>query len=151
GIHFDGFERTNLDADLAAHANRDVDVETGGIELRFDDVVRLLVLALLDVNALGRTFLFTDLARHTPQAGVRISGVEDQERELPRGFLERNPFLGIFHRGETTFVCITADEIPGRLDHALKNSAAQHGTRDYMGESGGGNAECRMPPYPPLK
>src|SRR5439155_11507408 len=38
GVHFDGVERTDLDANLAAHANGDIDVEHRRVKLRFTQV-----------------------------------------------------------------------------------------------------------------
>ena len=63
-VHLDRLERTDLDANLAAHADRDVDVEYLWVKLRFAHVIGLSVLTLNDVNALRRTFLLANLARH---------------------------------------------------------------------------------------
>jgi hypothetical protein len=74
-VHLDRFERANLDTDLAAHANRDVDVEDGRIKLRLADVVRFLVFTLNNINALWRAFLLANLAGHTTQPRVWIIAV----------------------------------------------------------------------------
>src|SRR5215467_10283490 len=71
-VHLNRFERANLDADLAAHANRYVDIEHLRLELQLPDVIRLLGSVLDYVNALGWAFFLTDLTRHTPQAFLPI-------------------------------------------------------------------------------
>ena len=71
-VHLDRFEWANFDTNLAAHADRDIDVEGGRIKLRLAHVVGLLVLALNDVDALRRAFLLADLAGDTAQPGLRI-------------------------------------------------------------------------------
>ena len=81
-VHADGVEGADLDADLAAHADGDVDVEDGGIELHLADEVGLLVLALFDVDALRRAFFFADLAGDAAQAGFGVGAVVEQEREI---------------------------------------------------------------------
>src|SRR5215467_6021619 len=53
-VHLNRFERANLNADLAAHANGDVDVEDFWVKLRSAHVIGLLVFALDDVDALRR-------------------------------------------------------------------------------------------------
>ena len=55
------------------------------IELRLADVVRLLVLALLDVDALGRTFLLADLAGDAAHALHRVVSIKNEKWKLARG------------------------------------------------------------------
>ena len=74
-VHLNCFEQANLDADLAAHADRNIDVEHRGIKLRFAHVIGLLVFAFNDIDALRRAFLLTYFARHTAQTGFGIVGV----------------------------------------------------------------------------
>ena len=81
-VHLDGVEGADFNADLAAHADGDVDVEDGGVELGFADGVGLLVLALLDEDALGRAFLLADLAGDAAQSRLPVGAVVDQERKL---------------------------------------------------------------------
>ena len=81
-VHLDRLERTDLDANLAAHADRDVDVEHLRVKLRFAHVIGLLVVALDDVDALRRTFLLANLARHAAQSRLRIVAVVNQERKI---------------------------------------------------------------------
>ena len=50
GVHLDGFKGADLDADLAAHADRNIDVEARRIKLRLAQRIRLLVFGLLDVE-----------------------------------------------------------------------------------------------------
>ena len=75
-VHLDRLERTNLDANLAAHADRDIDVEHLRVKLRFAHVIGLSVVALNDVDALRRTFFLANLAGDAAQARVRIVVVE---------------------------------------------------------------------------
>ena len=76
-VHLDRFERANLDTDLAAHANRDVDVEHFRIELRLAHVIGLLVVTLNNIDALRRALLLADLAGDAAQAGFGIISVVD--------------------------------------------------------------------------
>src|SRR5579872_6737655 len=71
-VHLDGFEGANFNADLAAHAHRDVDIESCWINLQLARIVRLLVLALFDVDAFRRTFLLADLASYAAHACLPI-------------------------------------------------------------------------------
>jgi hypothetical protein len=100
GVHLDGVERADLDADLAAHADREIDVEHLRLKLEFAGMIRLLDDILDDVNALRRTFLLADLARHTAQPRRRVLSVIHQKRKIPRVRLRRQPFLGILHRDQ---------------------------------------------------
>src|SRR5205814_7807985 len=97
-VHLDGLERADLDANLAAHANRDVDIENVRVELRFANVIRLFVLALFDVNALWGTFLLASLAGHTTHPGARILAAENEERKIARSSLGRQTVFGILDR-----------------------------------------------------
>src|SRR5882672_6214289 len=126
-VHLDGLKGTDLDTNLAAHADGDVDIKNRRVELRFADVVGFLVLALLDVDALRRTFFFTNLAGDTAQAGVGIVPVKEEERELARGFRKREALLRILDGREPRLVGVAADEVSRRLDHALKDAGADHG------------------------
>ena len=126
-VHLDRLERANLHANLAAHADRNIDVERRRIKLRLADVIGFLVLALLDENALRRTFLLANLAGDTAQAGLRIGAVENEKRKLTRGFFQWDAFFGILDGRETRFVGITTDEIPRRLFQTLQDSGAEHG------------------------
>src|SRR5437773_9815490 len=82
-VHLDRLKWTDLNANLAAHADRNVDIEHLRVKLRFAHVIGLLVVALDDVDALRRTFLLANLACHTAQAGVRNVAVENEKREIP--------------------------------------------------------------------
>ena len=125
-VHLDGLERADLDANLAAHANRDVDIENLRVELRFADVIRLFVLALLDVNALWGTFLLANLARHTTHPGVRIMAVENEERKIARGFLGRQTFFRILDRRQPVCLDVTADKVPRRFRQPFNDAFTQH-------------------------
>ena len=81
GVHLDGLERTNFNANLAAHANRDIDVEARRIKLLFAHIIRLLVLAFVDVNALGWALLLADLAGHAAQSCFPVRCRRTPERE----------------------------------------------------------------------
>src|SRR5215467_5863931 len=96
-VHLDRLEWTDLDTNLAAHADRNVDVEHLRIKLWFAHVIGLFVLAFDDVNALRRTFLFADFARHAAQPSVRIVAVVNQEWKISVILRERNPLLRVLH------------------------------------------------------
>ena len=98
GVHLDGFKRADFNADLAAHADGNIDVEARGIKLRLAHVIRLLVLALLDVDALGRALFLADLAGHAAQAGLPVGAVVDQKGKDARVLGGGNPLLRILHR-----------------------------------------------------
>src|SRR5439155_7650012 len=110
-VHLNRFKRTNLDADLAAHANRDVDVEHLWIKLRFAHVIGLLVFAFNDINALRRTFLLAYLARHTAQPRVWIIAVIKQKRKITIIIRKRIALLGILHCDQAFLVEIASDKI----------------------------------------
>src|SRR5262249_42299517 len=82
-VHLDRLEWTLLETNLAAHADRDVDIELLRIKLRLAHVIGLFVLALDNVNALRRPFLLANFARHAAQARVPIVAVAARDREIP--------------------------------------------------------------------
>jgi|SRR6516162_9864269 len=125
-VHLDRLEWTYLDANLAAHADRDVDVENLRVKLRFAHVIGLLVVALNDVNALRRTFLLANLARHAAQPRVRIVAIVNQEWKVPIIFRKWTAFLRVLHRGQAFLLEITSRKIPKRYPHSLQNSRADH-------------------------
>src|SRR6266404_4077625 len=125
-VHFDRFERTNLDANLAAHTDRDIDVEYRRIKLRLAHVIGLLVFALNNIDALRRAFLLADLARHAAQTGFRIVAVVREERKVAIVLGQRNALLRILHRDQTILLEITSDEVPGRDRHSLEYARADH-------------------------
>src|SRR5438128_4592952 len=94
-IHLDRLEGADLNANLAAHANRDINVENGRVKLRLADVIGLFIFALCDVNALGRTFLLTNLASDAAQSGRGINAIKDQERKVAGVFLKRQALVGV--------------------------------------------------------
>ena len=124
-IHFDRLERANFDADLAAHANGDVDIENLWIELRFADVIRFLVLALDDVDALWRALLLANLAGHTAQSGLRIV-VVNQNRKIAIVLRQRSPLLRILHCDQALLVEITSDKVSRSNRHSLEYASANH-------------------------
>src|SRR6266702_1338036 len=79
-VHLNRLEWTDLDANLAAHADRDVDVEDLRVKLRFAHVIGLFVVALNDVDALWRTFFLANLARHAAQPRVLIFAIVKEKR-----------------------------------------------------------------------
>src|SRR5215469_762850 len=97
-VHLDRLKWTYLDANLAAHADRDVDVEHLRVKLRFAHVIGLFVLALDDVNALRWTFLLANFACHAAQTRVRIVAVVNEEWKISVILRKRNPLLGVLHR-----------------------------------------------------
>src|SRR5204863_4134970 len=125
-VHLNGFEWTHLDANLATHANRNVDVEHFRVELWFAHVIGFFVVALDDVNALRRTFFLANLARHTAQPGMRIVAVINQERKIAIIFGKRNSFLRILHRDKPVLLEITSDKIPRGDGHPLEYACANH-------------------------
>ena len=124
GVHFDGVERADFDANLAAHAYRKVDVENRGIQLRFADVIGLLVLALLDVDAFGRTFLFANLAGDAAQAFLPIIAVENEEGKLPHGLGQGLALFGILNGRQPFLGNIAPEKILGGDRHAFDDAFA---------------------------
>ena len=53
----------------------------------FDRIVVFSILALDDVEALGRAFFFANLARNASQPLGRVVPVKYQKRKIPRVFL----------------------------------------------------------------
>src|SRR4029077_7854137 len=125
-VHLDCLERTNLDANLAAHAHRDVDVENLRIKLRFAHVIGLFVVAFDDVDALRRTFFLANLAGDTAQARLGIVVVENQEREISVIFRKWTAFLRVLHRGQAILLEITSDKVPCGDGHSLEYACANH-------------------------
>src|SRR5882757_1007751 len=125
-VHLDRLEWTYLDADLAAHAHRDIDIEHLRIKLRFAHVIGLSVVALDDVNALGRTFFLANLAGDTAQARVGIVVVVNQDRKIPIIFRKRAALLRVLHRGQSFLLEITSDKVPRRDGHSLEYACANH-------------------------
>src|SRR4029077_17377277 len=125
-VHLDRLERTDLDANLAAHAHRDVDVEHLRVKLRFTHVIGLFVVALDDVNALRRTFLLANLASDAAQAGVRILAVINEKWKIPIVLRQRIPFFRILIRDQPLLVEITSDEVPRGHRHSLEYARADH-------------------------
>src|SRR5438309_3779538 len=125
-VHLNGFEWTNLDANLAAHAHRDIDVEDLRVKLRFAHVIGLFIIALNDVDALRRTFLLANLAGDAAQARVGIVVVVNQERKIPIVFRKRTAFLRVLHRGQAFLLEITSDKVPCRDGHSLEYACANH-------------------------
>src|SRR5215467_1656472 len=121
-VHFDRLEWTDLDTNLAAHTDRDVDIEHLRIKLWFAHVIGLFVLALNDVNALWRTFLLANLARHAAQPRVGIFAVVNQERKITIIFRKRTALLRVLHRSQPVLLEVTSGKIPKRYRHSLQNS-----------------------------
>src|SRR5215510_7826098 len=117
-VHLDRFKWTNLDADLATHADRDIDIEHLRIKLRLAQVIGLLVVTLDDVDALRRTFLLANLARHATQSCVRIVAVINQERKISVVFRKRTALLWILHSNQAFLFEITSDKVPRRNGHS---------------------------------
>src|SRR5215469_17394248 len=94
-VHFDRLEWTDLDTNLAAHADRDVDIEHLRIKLRLAHVIGLFVLALDNVNALRRTFLLANFARHAAQPRMWIIAIVNEKRKIPIILRKRTALLRI--------------------------------------------------------
>src|SRR6516162_5718039 len=125
-VHLDRLEWTDLDTNLAAHADRDVDIEHLRIKLRLAHVIGLFVLALDNVNALRRTFLLANFARHAAQPRVRIVAVVNQERKITVIFRKRTALLRVLHRDQTFLLKITSDKVTCRDGHSLEYACANH-------------------------
>ena len=125
-VHLDRFERANFHANLTTHANRDVDVEHRRIELRFADVVRLLVFTLNNIDALRWAFFLADLTGHAAQTRVGIVPIVNQKRKVPVILRERISLFRILNRDQSLLVKIAARKIPQRDRHSLQNSHADH-------------------------
>src|SRR5207248_46719 len=96
-VHFDGIEWANLHANLATHANRDVDVESLWMVLELAGVIRLLNRVFDDVDTLRWTFLFANQARHAAQSQFWIVAVVNQKWKAARVFFGHNPLFGVLH------------------------------------------------------
>src|SRR6266567_7868688 len=125
-VHLNRLEWTDLDANLAAHADRDVDVEHLRIKLRFTHVIGLFVVTLDDVDALRRTFLLADFARHAAHAGMRIVAVKNEKRKIAVILRQRTPFLRILHSDQAFLLEVTSDKVPRRDGHPLEYACAYH-------------------------
>jgi len=119
GVHLDGVEGADLDADLAAHADGDIDVEFSGIELGFADGVGLFVRALFDEDALGGTLFFADLAGDAAHALLPIFAVVDEEGEIAVIGRQLGLHLGIFLGDVASRIVEAAHEIFGRDGETL--------------------------------
>ena len=126
GVHLDRIKGANLHADLTAHANGDVDVEHQRLNLCLADIVRLLVLVFLDVDALRGAFLLANLAGHAAEPRHRLLAVEHKEGEVAIVFFGRNPLFGILDGGQILLVPIASDEVFRRLRHSFDDSRAEH-------------------------
>src|SRR5205814_3844184 len=124
-VHLDRLKWTDLNANLAAHANRDVDIEHLWIKLRFAHVIGLFVLTLDDVNALRRAFLLANFARHAAQPRMGIV-VVNENRKIPIIFRKRTALLRILHRDQAFLLEITSDKVPRRDGHSLEYACANH-------------------------
>ena len=88
---------------------------------RFAHVIRLFVIALDDVDALGWTFLLANLARHAPQAGMRIVAVINEKRKIAIILRQRRAFLlRTWDRYQPLLLEITSDKVPCRDRHSLE-------------------------------
>src|SRR5215831_2798956 len=125
-VHLDRLKRTDLDTNLAAHADRDIDIEHLRVKLRLAHVIGLLVIAFNDVNALRRTFLLANFARHAAQARVRIVAVINQKRKVSIIFRKRTTLLRVLHRNQALLLEITSNKVPRRDGHSLEYSCANH-------------------------
>ena len=115
GIHFDSFKRANLNANLAAHADGDIDIEARRIKLRLANIIRLFICALDNVNALRRAFFLADLASHAAHPRLPVVTVVHKEGKIARRLDGRNPLFGILHRRQPLFGDKAAGKIPRRL------------------------------------
>src|ERR1700731_747111 len=125
-VHLDGLEGANLDANLAAHADRDIDVKDRRIKLRLAHVIGLLVFALNNIDALRRAFLFADLAGHAAQARFRIIGVVNEEWKVAIVLRQRIALFRILHRYEPLLLEITSDKVPRCDRHSPEYARADH-------------------------
>src|SRR5215510_2352809 len=125
-VHLDRLEWTDLDTNLAAHTDRDVDIEHLRIKLRLAHVIGLFVLALNDVNALWRTFLLANFACHAAQPRVRIVSVVNQKWKISVILRKRTALLRVLHCDQTFFLKITSDKVACRDGHSLEYACANH-------------------------
>ena len=120
-----------------------VDVEDRGVELQLAGGVGLLVLALLDVDALRRAFLLADLAGDAAQRAHRVGGVlGDEEGEVAVVLRQDGALLGILDRDQPRRVVEAAHEVFRGDGETFDDAGAEHGfLLDGEGEwrSGAGN------------
>src|SRR5215475_5345504 len=125
-VHLDRLKWANFDTNLAAHANRDIDVEDLWVKLWFTHIIGLLVLAFDDINALRWTFLLANLARNAAQTGVRIVAVVNEKRKIPVILRKRISLLRILHGHKSLLVEITSDKVARGYRHSLEDACANH-------------------------
>ena len=125
-VHFNGVEWADFHTNLAAHANRNIDIEDAGLKLHLADEIGFFDAVLDDVDALRGTFLLANLARHATEPRLWISAVIDQKWKVAGVLFEWLPFLRILHRHQPVFFGVTADKVPGRFSHAFEDSGAKH-------------------------
>src|SRR6185437_12150448 len=126
-VHLDGVERADLNADLARHADRNVDIEPRRVELRLAHRVRLLVLAFLDEDALRRAFLLADLAGNATHPRIPFRAVVDEKRKVARSLDLRQLLFGILHRGQAVFRDVAAEKVTCRLRETFEDAVTEHG------------------------
>src|SRR5262249_15286537 len=125
-VHLDRLKWANFDTNLAAHANRDIDVENLWVKLLFTHIIGLLVIALNDINALRWTFLFTNLAGDAAQTCVPIFAIKNEDRQIPVVLRQRHPHLRILHCYQTFVIEITPDKVSRGNCHSLEYARANH-------------------------
>src|SRR6185437_4848340 len=117
-------------ADLATHAYGNVNVELLRIELRLTGVnagiVRLLIGALGNGNALRRTLDLANLAGHAAKPSLPILCVIYKERKHARRFGLGQALFRKLHRSQPLPAGVAAKEIPGRLRQTLNDAFTQH-------------------------
>jgi hypothetical protein len=122
-IHLDGIKGAGLDAELAAHADGEVDVEDLGFLLHAAFFVALGD----DVDALGRAFFFADAAGDAAQAGDGVVAVVNEEGETAEVLREFVAFFRILDGGEPLGIVVAADEVFRRDVEAFDDAGAEHG------------------------
>src|SRR5205085_3783728 len=114
-IHLDRIKWANLHANLATHADRDINIENAWMFLRFPFFVALQD----DIDALGRAFLLANFACHAAQSLLRIIPIKNQKREVSRVLLKRKALLRILHRGKPLRIGVALDEVSRGLFQTL--------------------------------
>lgn len=126
-IHLDRIERTDLDANLAAHARARIDIENCRIELRFAGRIGLLVLALLYIDTLRRTFLLADLASDAAHGPLGILGVfRDKKRKVPVSLRQLGALLRVLGGDQPRRIMKTSQEVFRGNCEALEDAGAEH-------------------------
>src|ERR1700730_3135964 len=125
-VHFDGVERADFNADLAAHADGDIDVEYRRKKLCLAKIIRLLVLALFNEDAFRRAFFFADLAGYTAQTILPVVAVVNKERKIARSFRLGQALFRKLNGRQPVLADVTAKEIPGRLRQTLYDTFTKH-------------------------